>query len=121
MINESLHLENVLVLRSMVNLWSCFTRIKWGGNGKIVKLYSRDSISIDEKYYGEHPMVVAELVDSSITFIACVYDAHGDSIYRKWYLDNSVDKNIKIGRHKITYRNNHNCDEGWGAAFTSIK
>src|SRR4051812_20990455 len=34
--------------------------------GKIMKLYSADSTSIDERYYGEHPLNVVRWNDSTI-------------------------------------------------------
>ena len=82
--------------------------MSFGSGNNIIKLYSKDSFSIDENFYGAHPLEVSYWKDS-IIFIDCsVYSAHGDSIYRKKYLDNSVDKNMAIGKYKIEYIKNYN-------------
>jgi hypothetical protein len=39
---------------------------------------------------------------------AGVFSAHGDSTYRKIYLDGSVDKNKSIGKYQIEYKKNYN-------------
>lgn len=75
---------------------------------KVVKLYDKDSVSIDERHYGAHPLEVLAWKDSTITIKAGVFSAHGDSAYRKWYLDKSVDKNSRIGFFDITYRKEYN-------------
>jgi hypothetical protein len=75
----------------------------------LLKLYSEDSSSIGELYYGAHPLEISSWSGSSITLNACMYSAHGDSTYRKWALDNSVDKNLAIGKYKLSYNKNYNC------------
>jgi hypothetical protein len=76
---------------------------------KVVRLYDgRDSLSVDEANYGGHPLEVVAWGDSTITFKARVFSAHGDSAYRKWYLDASVDKNKRIGSFAIRYQKNYN-------------
>lgn len=75
---------------------------------KVLKLYNKDSMSIDERHYGAHPLEVVGWKDSTIVFKAEVFSAHGDSAYRKWYLDASVDKNKRIGRFAIRYHKNYN-------------
>ena len=71
--------------------------MSFGSSIRIIKLYTKDSISIDECYYGWHTLDIKTWTNSIITFTCGVYSATGDTEYRKWYLDNSVDKNQMIG------------------------
>ena len=82
--------------------------MSFGSGGKLIKLYNKDSISIDECYYGAHPLIATSWFDSTIIFECSVYSAHGDSAYRRKYLDNSVDKNSMIGKYRIEYVKNYN-------------
>jgi hypothetical protein len=75
---------------------------------KVVKLYGADSISVDEAFYGAHPLQVENWKDSVIIFNAGVFSAHGDSAARKRYLDGSVDRNTSLGKYKISYLKNYN-------------
>src|SRR5690606_5805585 len=77
---------------------------------KIVKLYSTDSISIDECYYGAHPLEVDHWTDSGIVFMAGVFSHHGDSLARKRYLDWSVDGETILGRYNVKYKKDYNFD-----------
>jgi|SRR5215203_4496342 len=70
---------------------------------KVVKLYNSDSVSINEAYYGAHPLAVDHWSDSGIVFNAGVFSAHGDSATRKRYLDGSVDHNTTLGSYKLSY------------------
>ncbi|MFC0878912.1 hypothetical protein ACE01N_20125 [Saccharicrinis sp. FJH2] len=82
--------------------------MSFGSGGKIIKLYNKDSISIDECYYGAHPLIAKTWLDSTIILECKVYSAHGDSINRRKYLDSSVDKNDIIGHYHIDYIKNYN-------------
>jgi hypothetical protein len=75
---------------------------------KIIKLYGTDSMSVDEAYYGAHPLEVYKWVDSVIILDAGVFSAHGDSTYRKLYLDGSVDRNKTLGNFKVKYQKHNN-------------
>jgi len=75
---------------------------------KIIKLYNADSLSVDELYYGAHPLLIENWNDSVILMKAGVFSAHGDSVFRKLYLDGSVDKNTSIGEYKIEYKKDYN-------------
>jgi hypothetical protein len=75
---------------------------------KILKLYSGDSSSVAELYFGAHPLEISNWVDTFIVMNAGVFSAHGDSTYRKIYLDGSVDKNKSIGKYQIEYKKNYN-------------
>ena len=75
---------------------------------KILKLYNKDSFSIDEKFFGAHPLKISNWTDSIVWIDASVFSAHGDSLYRRIYLDGSVDKNKRIGKYKIEYNKNYN-------------
>ena len=77
---------------------------------KVVKLYNTDSISIDECYYGAHPLQVDSWNDSGIVFRAGVFSHHGDSLARKRYLDDSVDPDTVIGRYTVRYKKDYNFD-----------
>ena len=82
--------------------------MSFGSGNKIMKLYSKDSMSIAECFYGAHPLEIINWLDSTIKIECAVYSAHGDSKYREWYLDQSVNKNGKIGQYKIDYIKNYN-------------
>ena len=75
---------------------------------KVVKLYGKDSVSIDERFYGAHPLEVVGWNDSTVVFRAEVFSAHGDSTMRKRYLDGFVDRNKRIGHFTIRYQRNYN-------------
>jgi hypothetical protein len=75
---------------------------------KFVKLYRSDSLSVDEAYYGAHPLELNNWTDSEIIFDAGVFSAHGDSVYRKQYLNNSIDSDSTLGIYKIKYNKNYN-------------
>lgn len=79
--------------------------------GVSLKLYSTDSVSTDVLYFGEHPLTITSWNDSTIMIDACVFSVHGDSAYRKFYLDNSVDKNRQLGKYKIKYSKMYNCPD----------
>src|SRR5688572_2730318 len=49
----------------------------------LIKIYSPDSMSYDELYYGAHPLEITSWTDSAIIIKASVYSVHGDSAYRK--------------------------------------
>jgi hypothetical protein len=104
-----------LELREVVNLSSNGNFIaiyykessSFGSGNKVMKLYSEDSISIDECFYGAHPLAVTHWNDSTLIIKCAVSSGHGNKAYRKWYLDNSVDKNDKIGDFRISYMKNY--------------
>lgn len=104
-----------LELRQVVNLSSNgdFIAIyykesaSFGSGNKVMKLYSRDSISVDECFYGAHTLGITDWNDSTLIVKCAVSSGHGDKAYRKWYLDNSVDKNDRIGDFKIIYMKNY--------------
>lgn len=105
-----------LELRQIVNLSSngdfiaIFFKessMSFGSGNKVMKLYSRDSLSVNECFYGSHPLEITDWNDSSLIIKCSVSTGHGDKAYRKWYLDNSVDKNDKIGNFKIIYMKNY--------------
>lgn len=75
---------------------------------KVVKLYGKDSLSIDERFYGAHPLEVVGWKDSAVVFKAEVFSAHGDSASRKRYLDAFLDRNQNIGHFAIRYEKNYN-------------
>ena len=52
---------------------------------KILKLYSGDSSSVAELYFGAHPLEISNWVDTAIVINTGVFSAHGDSAYRKIY------------------------------------
>lgn len=79
----------------------------FGSGNKIVKLYSSDSISIDERFYGAHPISIINWTDSTIIIKCSVSSGHGNQQYRKWYLNNSVDKNEKLGQYNLIYKKNY--------------
>jgi hypothetical protein len=80
----------------------------WGlGGHKVLKLYSADSISIAELDYGEHPMEIISWKDSLIVLNAYTWGSKEDSAYIRWYLDNSVDKNNRIGIYKLIYHKSY--------------
>jgi hypothetical protein len=81
--------------------------MSFGSGNKVMKLYSRDSLSIDECFYGAHPLAVTDWNDSTLIIKCSVSSGHGDKTYRKWYLDNSVDKNTMIGDLNIIYMKNY--------------
>ena len=74
---------------------------------KVVKLYNSDSVSIDENYYGAHPLEVDHWSDSGIVFNAGVFSAHGDFANRKRYLDGSVDRNEKLENFSVYYQKDY--------------
>ena len=82
--------------------------MSFGSGNKLMKLYNSDSISVDECFYGAHPLIIKDWNDSLIYIDVEVFSGHGDSTYRDWYLDNSVDKNDNIGGYKIHYNKNYN-------------
>lgn len=79
--------------------------------GQSLKLYSADSISTDVLYFGEHPLIIRSWNDSTIIIDVCVFSVHGDSAYRKLYLDNSVANNNQLGKYRINYSKTYNCPE----------
>jgi hypothetical protein len=70
---------------------------------RILRLYSRDSVFIEELLYGAHPMEIISHSDSSITIEVGVCSGHGDLAYRTWYLDHFTSSNPKIGQYRIHY------------------
>ena len=74
---------------------------------KILKLYSKDSVSIADLFYRAHPMELVSWNDMLITFAVGVYSAHGDLKNRRWYLDNSVDGKHLLGRYRIAYEKDY--------------
>lgn len=83
------------------------SEMSFGSGNKIVKLYSSDSISIDECFYGAHPLGVTNWTDSTIIMKCAASAGHGNRQYRKWYLANSVDKNKKLGEYRLIYMKNY--------------
>lgn len=81
--------------------------MSFGSGNKFMKLYNKDSVSIDECFYGAHPLGITDWNDSTLIIKCAVSSGHGDKKYRKWYLDNSVDKNDKIGDLNIIYMKNY--------------
>ena len=75
---------------------------------KVVKLFNSDSVSVDEAYYGAHPLEVVNWSNSGIVLNAGVFSAHGDSSIRKKYLDGSVDRNSILGEYNLYYQKDYN-------------
>ena len=71
-------------------------------------MYSGDSTSIAQLYYGAHLLKISKWTDSLILIDAGVFSAHGDSVQRKLYLDGSVDKNKSLGNYQIKYNKDYN-------------
>lgn len=79
----------------------------FGSGNTLMKLYSKDSISVDECLYGSHPLALTDWNDTTLVIKCAVSSVHGNKAYRRWYLDNSVDKNDSIGYFKIRYMKNY--------------
>ena len=81
--------------------------MSFGSGNKVMKLYSSDSLSVDECFYSSHPLEITDWNDSLLIIKCSVFTGHGDKAYRKWYLDNSIDKNDEIGNFKTIYMKNY--------------
>jgi hypothetical protein len=73
-----------------------------------MKLYSMDSISIDEAHFGALPIEIKKWENLNIYLSIEVYSAHGDSTTRKRYLDNSTNRNKRLGPFKLFYEKSYN-------------
>lgn len=105
-----LKLRQVIRLTPSDNFVAIFYKessMSFGSGNKVMKLYTKDSISIDECFYGAHPLGVTDWNDSTLIIKCAVSSGHGEKEYRKWYLDNSVDRNDQIGDLKIIYMKNY--------------
>lgn len=82
--------------------------MSFGSGIKVLKLYSSDSIAIDENFYGAHPLTIKNWSDSTILMHVEVFSSHGDSLYRRTYLNNSIKGKTSIGNYAINYMKDYN-------------
>jgi hypothetical protein len=80
----------------------------FGSGHKVMRLYTADSISIDELHFGAFPLEIKRWEKANIYLSAEVYSAHGDSATRRTYLNTSTNRNKRIGAFNLLYEKKYN-------------
>ncbi len=107
-----MRLDQLLVLPNNEFIGLYFDENSSLSGNRRIRLYTPDSLCIDQLSFGAHPMTIISHTDSTVTIEVSVYSAHGDSVYRSWYLDNSVDGKTPLGPYEIHYVKDY--DLNWG-------